>query len=155
VPGGWLYYEPAGIGPAVVLLHSGNFDSRTWDPQFLALAAAHRVIRYAPAALSIFAGQRPVCRRTTICWRSWTRYTSLAPHSWSVADALVAAAIYVVCAIVLVVCAIVLGMLQREEGVRLISSAVAAVLGGGVLRHVGRRVFGSTPSAHALTCRCS
>ena len=60
MPGGWLYYEPAGIGPAVVLLHSGNFDSRTWDPQFLALAAAHRVIRYAPAALSIFAGQRPV-----------------------------------------------------------------------------------------------
>jgi pimeloyl-ACP methyl ester carboxylesterase len=41
-----LYYEASGSGPAVVLLHSGNFDSRTWDPQFLALASGHRVIRY-------------------------------------------------------------------------------------------------------------
>lgn len=46
VAGGWLYYEAAGRGPAVVLLHSGNLDSRTWDPQFLPLARAHRVIRY-------------------------------------------------------------------------------------------------------------
>ena len=58
------------------------------------------------------------------------------------ADAAVAVAIYAVCAIVL-------GMLQHEDGVRLISSAGAAVLGGGVLRHVGRRFFGSGPSAPA------
>jgi 3-oxoadipate enol-lactonase len=43
---GSLYYETAGSGPAVVLLHSGNFDSRTWDPQFLALAHTHHVVRY-------------------------------------------------------------------------------------------------------------
>src|ERR1043165_7566202 len=46
MPGGSLYYEAAGHGPVVVLLHSGNLDSRTWDPQFLPLARTHRVIRY-------------------------------------------------------------------------------------------------------------
>jgi pimeloyl-ACP methyl ester carboxylesterase len=46
IAGGRLYYEAAGSGPAIVLLHSGNFDSRTWDPQFRALAKDHRVIRY-------------------------------------------------------------------------------------------------------------
>jgi pimeloyl-ACP methyl ester carboxylesterase len=29
-----------------VLLHGGNLDRRMWDPQFLALARTHRVIRY-------------------------------------------------------------------------------------------------------------
>jgi len=46
VSGGSLYYEAAGPRPAVILLHSGNLDSRTWDPQFLPLARMHRVIRY-------------------------------------------------------------------------------------------------------------
>jgi 3-oxoadipate enol-lactonase len=46
VTGGSLYYEAAGRGPVVVLLHSGNLDSRTWDPQFLAFARTFRVIRY-------------------------------------------------------------------------------------------------------------
>jgi 3-oxoadipate enol-lactonase len=46
VQSGRLYYELAGSGPAVVLLHSGNFDSRTWDPQFAALARDYRVVRY-------------------------------------------------------------------------------------------------------------
>lgn len=46
IPGGSLYYEEAGHGSAVVLLQSGNFDSRTWDPRFLPLARTHRVIRY-------------------------------------------------------------------------------------------------------------
>lgn len=46
IAGGRLYYEEAGAGPTIVFLHSGNFDGRTWDPQFLALAKDHRVIRY-------------------------------------------------------------------------------------------------------------
>lgn len=41
-----LYYEAAGSGSVVVLMHSGNLDRRMWDPQFLALAREHRVIRY-------------------------------------------------------------------------------------------------------------
>ena len=41
-----IYYEAAGVGPVVVLLHSGNLDRRMWDPQFLPLARDHRVIRY-------------------------------------------------------------------------------------------------------------
>lgn len=39
-------YDEAGEGPAVVLLHAAIGDRRMWDPQFTALAATHRVIRY-------------------------------------------------------------------------------------------------------------
>lgn len=46
LPGSWLYYERAGHGSAVVLLHSGFLDRRIWDPQFAALAKGHLVIRY-------------------------------------------------------------------------------------------------------------
>jgi pimeloyl-ACP methyl ester carboxylesterase len=45
VPAGQLYYEAAGDGPAVVLLHGGLLDCRMWDDQFELLAAGHRVIR--------------------------------------------------------------------------------------------------------------
>lgn len=41
-----LYYETAGHGAAVVLLHAGVADRRMWDDQFLALAQSYRVIRY-------------------------------------------------------------------------------------------------------------
>lgn len=46
VPGGELYYEVAGAGPAVVLIHAGIADLRMWDDQLAALAAAHTVIRF-------------------------------------------------------------------------------------------------------------
>lgn len=39
-------YDEAGEGPAVVLLHAAIGDRRMWEPQFTALAATHRVIRY-------------------------------------------------------------------------------------------------------------
>jgi pimeloyl-ACP methyl ester carboxylesterase len=39
-------YDETGEGPAVVLLHAAIGDRRMWDPQFTALAATHRVIRY-------------------------------------------------------------------------------------------------------------
>jgi 3-oxoadipate enol-lactonase len=46
VNGTTLWYEEAGDGPPVVLIHSTLLDSRQWDPQLPALAAAHRTIRY-------------------------------------------------------------------------------------------------------------
>jgi pimeloyl-ACP methyl ester carboxylesterase len=46
VNGTTLAYDEAGAGPAVVLLHAAIGDRRMWDPQFTALAATHRVIRY-------------------------------------------------------------------------------------------------------------
>ena len=47
VADGSLYYEVAGEGPAVTLIHPGLWDSRTWDPQVPVLVdAAFRVIRY-------------------------------------------------------------------------------------------------------------
>ena len=42
-----FYYELTGSGPPVVLLHAGIADSRMWDTQFEAVAAAgHTVLRY-------------------------------------------------------------------------------------------------------------
>ena len=46
VPGGRLWAQWAGDGPAVVLIHAGIADGRMWDPQWDALAARHRVARY-------------------------------------------------------------------------------------------------------------
>jgi 3-oxoadipate enol-lactonase len=46
VDGGKLYYEVAGEGPAVVLVHPGLWDSRAWDEQFGVFAQAHTVVRY-------------------------------------------------------------------------------------------------------------
>ncbi len=43
---GRLYYERAGRGPAVMLIHPGLWDSRLWDVQFASLAKQHDVIRY-------------------------------------------------------------------------------------------------------------
>lgn len=45
-PAGRLYYEEAGSGPPVVLLHSALVDSRMWDPQMDAFAERYRVVRY-------------------------------------------------------------------------------------------------------------
>jgi pimeloyl-ACP methyl ester carboxylesterase len=41
-----LFYEVAGNGPPLVLVHSGAFDRRLWEDQCQAFAAHYRVIRY-------------------------------------------------------------------------------------------------------------
>lgn len=46
VEGGRLWAQWAGEGPGVVLAHAGIADARMWDPQWDALAASHRVVRY-------------------------------------------------------------------------------------------------------------
>jgi pimeloyl-ACP methyl ester carboxylesterase len=46
VNGTQLYYEVAGEGRLLVLLHFGLGDSRFWDDQFEAFAQRYRVIRY-------------------------------------------------------------------------------------------------------------
>ncbi len=46
VEGGRLYYEVAGTGPALVLVHAGVADCRMWDEQFEVFAARYRAIRY-------------------------------------------------------------------------------------------------------------
>ena len=46
VAGGRIYYEAAGQGDPVILIHGGFGDRRMWDAQFAALARSHRVVRY-------------------------------------------------------------------------------------------------------------
>lgn len=41
-----IYYEVAGEGPAVVLIHAGFLSSGMWDDQFERFAKRYRVIRY-------------------------------------------------------------------------------------------------------------
>jgi 3-oxoadipate enol-lactonase len=41
-----LYYEEAGSGPPVVLVHGGWLNSRQWDHQMALLSRDYRVIRY-------------------------------------------------------------------------------------------------------------
>lgn len=46
VNGAQLFYEIAGEGPAMALIHAGIADSRMWDGQFELFAQSHRVLRY-------------------------------------------------------------------------------------------------------------
>ena len=46
VDGGKLYYEMAGKGDVIVLVHDGSLHNVTWDGQFLTFAENYRVIRY-------------------------------------------------------------------------------------------------------------
>ncbi len=46
VNGGQLYYEVAGAGHPLVLIHAGIADCRMWDEQFAEFAQHYRVIRY-------------------------------------------------------------------------------------------------------------
>ncbi|MEP7379073.1 MAG: alpha/beta fold hydrolase [Chloroflexota bacterium] len=46
VPGGRLYAEADGEGPALVFIHAGVAHLRMWDEQVAALRDAYRVIRY-------------------------------------------------------------------------------------------------------------
>ncbi|HST87139.1 MAG TPA: alpha/beta fold hydrolase [Ktedonobacterales bacterium] len=46
INGARLYYEIAGAGQPLVLLHAGIADSRMWDDQFAVFAQRYKVIRY-------------------------------------------------------------------------------------------------------------
>ena len=46
IQGGKLYYEEAGTGPALLLIHAGVADHRMWDDQWAAFSQRFRVIRY-------------------------------------------------------------------------------------------------------------
>jgi pimeloyl-ACP methyl ester carboxylesterase len=56
-----LYWEQAGEGPPVVLLHEGIADSRMWEPQWAEYSKRFRIVRYdmrgfgqSPAAVGTF-----------------------------------------------------------------------------------------------------
>ncbi len=46
VDGGRIFYEVAGHGPPVVMIHDGLLHHETWDPQVDAFAKSYRVIRW-------------------------------------------------------------------------------------------------------------
>ena len=82
VAGGRLPYEVAGAGSGVVLAHAGIADMRQWDPQWAALTARHRVVRYDLRGF----GRADVVETTLLQPRgpgspSWTPPASTAPCS--------------------------------------------------------------------------
>src|SRR5262245_27864256 len=46
IQGGQLYYEAAGAGHPLVMLHGHLIDSGQWDDQFIEFARHYRVVRY-------------------------------------------------------------------------------------------------------------
>lgn len=46
VNGGRIFYEAAGNGPAIIMIHDGVLHRETWNSQFTAFAGSHRVIRW-------------------------------------------------------------------------------------------------------------
>jgi len=46
IEGARLYYEMAGEGPTLLLVHAGITDRRMWDDQWLAFRSKYRVVRY-------------------------------------------------------------------------------------------------------------
>ena len=56
VPGGRLWYEDLGEGPAVVLIHAGIADARMWVVQMTSFTTAFRTVRYDDRAF----GKSPV-----------------------------------------------------------------------------------------------
>ena len=46
VNGTKLYYEIAGEGHALILIHGGAVDNRAWDDQFAVFSQHHKVVRY-------------------------------------------------------------------------------------------------------------
>ena len=46
INGAQLYYEIAGSGPALILLHAGIADNHMWDQQFPVFAQRYTVLRY-------------------------------------------------------------------------------------------------------------
>jgi pimeloyl-ACP methyl ester carboxylesterase len=44
--GGSVYYEAAGEGPALIMIHDGLLHSATWDEQFNSFSSSYRVIRW-------------------------------------------------------------------------------------------------------------
>src|SRR5688500_10311922 len=46
VNGTRLFYEIAGSGPMLALIHGFSLDTRMWDDQYAALAQRQRVLRY-------------------------------------------------------------------------------------------------------------
>src|SRR5688572_17373854 len=46
VGGSRIFYEVAGMGPTIVLIHDGHMHSESWNGQWESLSKDHRVIRY-------------------------------------------------------------------------------------------------------------
>jgi 3-oxoadipate enol-lactonase len=59
-----IYYEVAGTGHPLVLIHGGQMDSRMWDEQFQFFSKTYRVVRYdvrgygkSPASKNVYASE--------------------------------------------------------------------------------------------------
>lgn len=64
INGAKIYYEVAGAGHPLVLIHGGQMDSRMWDEQFQLFSKTYRVVRFdvrgygkSPASKNIYASE--------------------------------------------------------------------------------------------------
>jgi len=64
INGGKIYYEVAGSGHPLVLIHGGQMNRRMWDEQFDLFSKSYRVIRYdvrgfgkSPASTNVYADE--------------------------------------------------------------------------------------------------
>lgn len=64
VDGTRLYYEIAGEGSPLVLIHDGLLHSCAWEEQFEVFAASHRVVRYDRRGYGL--SERPEQKRMVI-----------------------------------------------------------------------------------------
>ena len=64
-----LYYETAGQGVPLVMIHAGVADSRQWDNEFAFFAPNYRVVRY---DMRGYGKSEPVEESLTI-WMIWSR----------------------------------------------------------------------------------
>ena len=74
VNGARIYYEVAGEGETLVLVHAGIADSRMWEGQVAAFAERYRVVRYDLRGFGkteMVEGPFSTTRTCAACWTSW------------------------------------------------------------------------------------
>ena len=76
VNGAKLYYERAGAGPSLVMIHAGIADCRMWEHEFAALADSYQTLRF---DMRGYGRSLPVARlanstyrlTSKVCWTPW------------------------------------------------------------------------------------
>ena len=69
VNGAQLYYERAGAGPALLMIHAGIADCRMWDHEFASLADSYQTVRFDMRGY-VAACRRPASSIFRMTWKA-------------------------------------------------------------------------------------